>query len=291
MSLFFKLVWYNQRLLVYPSGFEDRPRNVLTPNLWKLPYDDVELTTKDKVTLRCYLIRKPGTKEQQEALGTIIMFHGNAMNHGDTLWAVRKLFKKNFNIFTLEYRGYGHNEGSPSEKGLCIDAQTALDYVLTEPSLSTKPIIYGQSLGGAVAIDVTSRNADKISALIVENTFTSIPDLVKGWPVICHFSFLCTQKWKSGSKVACLPTALPILMLSGLSDEVIPPQHMQNLWEIACRRNQPKQVKSKGDSPTEYIPPAKDAFKTFSFGSHNTTSEQSGYWETVYEFLDQLLTS
>ncbi|KDR71367.1 hypothetical protein GALMADRAFT_127204 [Galerina marginata CBS 339.88] len=290
---FLKLLYYNQRVLVYPSGFEEHPRYVRTPDAYRMPYENVELVTKDKVKLQCHLIRQP-VSSGDEARGTVIMFHGNAMNHGDVAYGAYEFFKKNFNVFTLEYRGYGHCEGSPSEKGLCIDAQAAVDYVLSDPALSNKPlIIYGQSLGGAVAIHATYKNSSKVAALIIENTFTSIPDIVKGWPVIRHFSFLCTQKWKSASKVSQLPTTLPILMLSGLADQVIPCSHMKALWDVASTRSQPKK-KKKGkseDVEEEYKPPQNDIFKSFNRGRHNTTDEQPKYWETLFKFLDNVLSA
>ncbi|PPQ91635.1 hypothetical protein CVT25_013190 [Psilocybe cyanescens] len=259
------MIWYNQRMLVYPSGFEAYPRSVDSPKEYHLPYEDVELVTKDKVKLRCYLIRRD---ELEKARGTVIMFHGNAMNHGEAIPRAAKLFYKGFNVLTVEYRG-----------------SAAIDYILTHPVLSDLPIIiYGQSLGGGVAIHAASKNANKLSALIVENTFTSIPDLVKGLPLIRRFSWLCTQRWKSASKMAHLPTTLPILMLSGLMDEVIPFSHMENLWKVAKTRG--RQKRNKGSLNEQYHPPEEDIYRTFPYGTHNSTFLQFDYWETILEFLD-----
>ncbi|CAG8845549.1 25382_t:CDS:2, partial [Racocetra persica] len=70
---------------------------------------------------------------------------------------------------------YGRSEGTPTEKGLRIDAQAALNYIKkNEVFKDTKLIIYGQSLGGAVAIDLVSRYEEQIDALIIENTFLSV---------------------------------------------------------------------------------------------------------------------
>jgi len=283
-----KILRYGQRLIVYPAGFAEYPRVVITPNYLGLPYEDVELLTKDKVKLYCYLIRKPDG-QHANARGTVIVFHGNAMNHGENLGYASKLFHQNFNVFSLEYRGYGHSEGAPSESGLCRDAQAGLDYVVNDPVLSKLPIIiYGQSLGGGVAIDVTSKNPDKIAALMIENTFTSAPDVLKKFPgIIGHLTFLVTQKWHSAHKVSRMPPTLPILMLSGLEDTVIPPSHMETLWEVASTRNPPRK-RGRGPEP-EYIPPQKDKFKTFGYGEHNTTFHQRKYWPTVFHFLDKVL--
>ena len=85
------------------------------------------------------------------------------------------------NILMVEYRGYGLSTGRPDEKGLNIDGQTALDYVRERKDLSgSKIVVYGQSLGGAVSIQLVARNLEQgdIAALILENTFTSIRKLI-----------------------------------------------------------------------------------------------------------------
>lgn len=148
----------------------------------------------------------------------------------------------------------------------------------------TTQILYGQSLGGAVAIDLASRNPSKVSpdpkqratlnfyfihrsqinALIVENTFTSLPGVVRGWPIIGIFSFICLQKWDSASKLPRIPKALPILMLSGDMDQVVPRKHMHTLWEIATKRG----GSDTGSNEQSDVPPSKDVFKSFMWGSH-----------------------
>lgn len=78
----------------------------------------------------------------------------------------------------------------------------------------------------------------QIRALILENTFLSLPRLVPtALPVLGPFAFLCHQKWDSASKVQLIPRKTPVLMLSGLKDEVVPCEHMQGLWEIVKRRD------------------------------------------------------
>jgi len=219
--------------------------------------------------------------------GSVIMFHGNGMNYGDCLSGGAHLVKMGYTVLILSYRGYAHSDGLPSEKGLQKDAQAALDYLLADDELSQKPIIlYGRSLGGAVAIDLASRHPSKINALIVENTFTSLPGVVRGWPIIGIFSFICLQKWNSASKLPRIPKALPILMLSGDRDQVVPRIHMHTLWEIATKRGE----NDKGSNEQSDLPPSKDVFQSFRYGSHVDTDHQAGYWSAVEEFLDSLNT-
>ncbi|KAF8231204.1 alpha/beta-hydrolase [Tricholoma matsutake] len=288
------LVCHGQKFLVYPSAYVDHPRFVHSPNHYGFQHEDLELLTLDGVTLRCYLLRPGQTRPKRKnsrhsetdygtpSLGSVIMFHGNGMNYGDCITGAGQIINMGYTVLILSYRGYAHSEGSPSEKGLQRDAQAALDYLLADNHLAHKPIIlYGQSLGGAVAIDLASRNPSKISALIVENTFTSLPGVVRGWPIIGVFSFLCFQRWNSASKLPRVPKDLPILMLSGDLDEVVPRRHMHTLWDIATKRGSV----AKGSKEQSNGPPAKDVFKSFTYGTHVDTYHQAGYWPTIEAFL------
>lgn len=70
---------------------------------------------------------------------------------------------------------YGLSEGSPSEAGMRSDAQLALDYIKSHPLLeNTKVILYGQSIGGAVSVDLAATNPDRIAGVILENTFLNL---------------------------------------------------------------------------------------------------------------------
>lgn len=110
------------------------------------------------------------------------MFHGNAGNIGHRIPIAQVLeVSLACNVLMLEYRGYGNSTGTPDEKGLAIDAQAGLDYIRERVETAhTKIIVYGQSLGGAVATQLVVNNQDKedIAALVLENTFTCIKDMI-----------------------------------------------------------------------------------------------------------------
>ena len=77
----------------------------------------------------------------------------------------------------------------------------------------------------------------QIRALILENTFLSLPRLVpSALPVLGPFAFLCHQKWDSASKIPLIPAETPMLLLSGVRDEVVPREHMRGLWELVEKR-------------------------------------------------------
>lgn len=174
----------------------------------------------------------------------------------------------------LSYRGYGKSQGSANEAGMKIDAQAALDYIVNK-NMSDKIIVYGQSIGGAVAIDLTAKNQGKVDLLIVENTFLSlvftinkrklIPQVL---PRIPFIKYLCTQVWNSEATITSIE--LPILFLSGSRDELVPSSHMRGLHSAANG----KQLKE---------------FVSFASGTHNDTCVQPGYFEAIQAFWAKVL--
>ncbi|KAF8166178.1 alpha/beta-hydrolase [Pholiota molesta] len=276
----FQYVWNWQRMLVYPPAYfyigEDyyEPEDMFGPH-----WANVILTTKDSVELHCYLIKNNEEEEVKRSRGTFIMFHGNAMFKSNLLPYAYDAFSAHFNVLAVEYRGYPGNKGRPSEKGLRLDAQAALDYILADPILSTKPVIaFGQSMGGAVAIALTSRNVPKIRALV---------------------------RWNSRRRIGTLPSELPVLMLSGLRDTVVPAGDMQRLWGAAQRRHgrggrwdavrrlvTRRKTSGAGDGKhTEadnQEQAARDEFFTFEYGGHVDTRAERGYVEALHAFLDKV---
>lgn len=118
----------------------------------------------------------------------------------------------------LEYRGYGLSTGAPNEEGLVIDAQTGLDYIRSRDDLkNTKIVVFGQSIGGAVAIDLVSKNqeAGDVKGLILENTFLSIAKMIpSAVPVAKWLTPFCHEYWRSEQMLPKI-TSVPILFLSG----------------------------------------------------------------------------
>ncbi|KAJ3202703.1 hypothetical protein HK099_001766 [Clydaea vesicula] len=207
---------------------------------------------------------------------------------GHRLPIARLLYKLlKCNIFLLSYRGYGFSEGEPNEVGLKIDAQTALDYIKNHEILkNTKLIAYGQSIGGAVAIDIVSKNENLFEALIIENTFLSIPKLIPTvMPVIAPVKFLCHQKWNNEESIKNLKK-IPILLLSGSKDELVPPSHMLELFKIL------KEVRrcniKKKDNLLMEDEDLKLVWKEFANGTHNDTCMQDNYFKFIFEFLHNL---
>jgi fermentation-respiration switch protein FrsA (DUF1100 family) len=186
-------------------------------------FEELVIPTSDGEKLSAFYIRGP--RGSNNANTTVLMFHGNAGNIGHRLPIARMII--NFigcNVFMLEYRGYGLSTGEPDESGLYLDAQTALEYLRNRAETSDhKLVIYGQSLGGAVASKLVAKNqkAGDIAGLILENTFLSMRKLIPSViPPARYLTYLCHQVWPTDSVIPNI--AIPILFLSGLQDEIVP---------------------------------------------------------------------
>ncbi|KAH9481081.1 Protein bem46 [Psilocybe cubensis] len=254
------------------------------------PFEDITVVTEDGIKIRCYLIQKKDSETYADARGTIILFHGNSADRGDLLEPFASQWWNEYNVLLAEYRGYGLSEGTPTEKRCPV-----VDYVRHHPLLSVLPIIlYGHSLGGAVAIHVASENSDKIDALILENTFASLAAVVRdipivGWPL----SVFCPDKWNSVEKISRIPQDIPILLLGGMKDEVLKLHHMKSLWRAVKKRNATKSLQNSSQTGGEEkeagdLYAVQDQFIIFPDGLHSTTHEESGYWTVTFGFLDSV---
>eukprot|EP00899_Mesostigma_viride_P015475 jgi/Mesvir1/23929/Mv10704-RA.1 len=172
---------------------------------------------------------------------TLLFLQENAGNISHRLIPIQYLMDRlECNVFMLSYRGYGESEGTPSEKGLRADAQAALDHLLTREDIDPKTVFaFGRSLGGAVAAQLVHDNPGKLRGLILENTFTSIIDMVgKMFPFLRHvvgagkpLNFLVRSKWHTLGIIGDIQE--PVLLLSGSLDEMVPPHHMKELHRAA----------------------------------------------------------
>lgn len=141
------------------------------------------------------------------------------------------------NILLVAYRGYSESEGEPSEEGLQKDGVAILDHVFSRNDIDKKKIVvHGRSLGGAVAIYALSHETKRefpVAGVILENTFTSIPDMVKKLFYYVHplKYFVLRNFWPSIDRVSRINC--PKFFISGLQDEIVPAAQMKELYQRA----------------------------------------------------------
>lgn len=263
------LLYFKQNELIYPRNVPvDARTEVPSPRQFGITdFEDLQIPTPDGESLHAFFLRQPKSRLRRNI--TVLMFHGNAGNIGHRV-PIAKAIQDTLqcNVILLEYRGYGMSTGTPDEAGLKIDAQTGLDYMRQRPETSdTKFVIYGQSLGGAVAISLVASNQEQgdIGGLILENTFLSIRKLIPNiFPPARYLARLCHQYWTSEDVLPKI-TKVPILFLSGLKDELVPPSNMTQLFAV-CKSE-------------------RKVWRTLPNGGHNDSVAEPGYFDHIHSFV------
>ncbi len=194
-----------------------------TPVSFGLSFEDVYFTSSDGVKLHGWLIKADNARRN------LIYCHGNAGNISDRAGKIKSFHAMGLNVFIFDYRGYGRSEGVPSEEGLYRDATSAFDWLSNRPDIGKFPIVvYGTSLGGAVAVDLASkRNA---AALVADSTFASAKDMAR-----IHFpavpSFIIGADFNSARKIRSIKA--PKLIIHSRTDEIVPFSQARKLFDAA----------------------------------------------------------
>lgn len=206
--------------------FPDYPTRVVSPPeaSLRLEYRVVKLGTEDHVRLSGWLVPSEADR------GVIIFFHGNAGNIGDRVHRYVELNKLGYGVLAVDYRGYGDSEGVPDESGLYKDALACYRYVAdTLGTPATRIVLYGQSLGSAVAVDLATRVTH--AALVVEGAFTSAADRGQELYPFLPVRWMMRNRFDSLKKIPGIRT--PKLFIHARDDEVIPVSHGRKLFEAA----------------------------------------------------------
>ncbi len=170
-----------------------------------------------------------------------LYLHGSRWDLQGQLFRIEQLHAFGFSVLAIDYRGFGKSSGElPSEATVYEDAQIAWDrFKVLEPDPG-KRFIYGHSLGGAVAIDLAARLSNAMPpggevparGLIVESTFTTLSDIARSLTVSwLPAETLLTQKFDSLKKIT--QVRLPVLIVHGADDRMVPPRFSQELYDAA----------------------------------------------------------
>lgn len=220
------LRWYEPRLIYYPhlpSRLHEQ-----TPNALGFAFDDAHLSAQDGNKIHGWFV------PIEEAKAPVVLFlHGNAGNISHRLERLKIFRELGVHLLLLDYRGYGQSEGVPNENGTYLDALAAYQWLIQEKEFDPKRIvIYGESLGTAIAVDLTAKQP--CGGVVLEAPFTSIGDMAQRMFPVLPVRRLVRNRYDSLSKIAQVHA--PILIFHSRRDEVIPFSHAERLARASRAR-------------------------------------------------------
>lgn len=208
-----------------------------TPDQRGHTYESVSFLSGDGVQLTGWWLPSAGTPK-----GTVIHFHGNAQNMTTHVQFAEWLPDKGYNLFVFDYRGYGKSEGTPTRVGLVRDGLAALRTVSQRADVDLDRLfIWGQSLGGTVALQTMMRSEIPVRAALIDSTFSShgkiASDKMKAlpWflqPLRLFRPLFISSGFDAKDAVKRLPD-LPLYFIHGERDPIIPFSHSQRLHELS----------------------------------------------------------
>ena len=204
-----------------------------TPQDYGLDYQDVWLDIEQEQIHGWWI---QATKASAPA---IVYFHGNGSNNGDHSEIAALFYQLDVSVLLIDYRGYGKSSSIfPNETRVYADAEAAWQYLIQRHIKPEQIFVYGHSLGGAIAIELATKHPN-MAGLITEGTFTSIQDMASLTPGFRLFplKWIITQPFNSINKIESL--RMPILILHGKKDGVVPSYMSEKLFAAAP---QPKQL-------------------------------------------------
>ena len=216
------IYFYQRNLLYHPS--ENNYQN----DEAQFNYEEVNIKVENEIRLKSWLIKKDFNKFK-----TLLIFHGNAGDLSNRIYKLNELNKLDINILLISWRGFSGNKGSPSEKNLYKDAEASIKWLNKKNVKNNQIILYGESLGTGVAVEMAKKN--HFNSIILESPFTSIENSAKIYYPYLPVKFLLKDRYDSISKIKMINS--PILIMHGEKDDVIPFSMGKKLFEKA---NHPK---------------------------------------------------
>ena len=220
-------------LLFYPS-----PAHVLQPDDLGIEYRDIEFNAADGTRLHGWWLYTQAPRQ-----GTVLFFHGNAENISTHIGHVYWLVGYGYDVVAVDYRGYGKSAGTPSLDGSVQDIQATLAYVDGGLATPGEPMfVIGQSIGGSLSVAALAQSElkQRLSGIIIIGSFSDYHKITRQalsgfwltWPLQWPLSFTVDNSYSPEKFIARL-SPVPLLIMHGEYDQVVPVEHGRRLFELA----------------------------------------------------------
>ena len=216
------IYFYQRNLLYHPS------ENNYQGDKIQFDYEEIFIKVDEEIKLKSWIIEKDFKKYK-----TLVIFHGNAGHLSNRIYKLNELYKLDINILLISWRGFSGNRGSPTEQNLYKDAEAAIKWLNSKEIQSNKIILYGESLGTGVAVEIGKKNI--FNSIILESPFTSMENAAKIYYPYLPVKLLLKDKYDSINKIKIIKT--PILIMHGMKDDIVPFSMGKELFNKA---NNPK---------------------------------------------------
>lgn len=214
------------------------------PTDWGLNYEDVSFEAGDGTRLHGWFFSLQGKNP------CILFCHGNAGNISHRIENVKLLVDYGLQVFIYDYRGYGRSGGRPSETGIYQDGLAACDYLVKRKKISPdRIIIFGRSLGAAVAMEIATKR--DIRSLIIESAFTSTKDMAKSMFLFQLLSPFLPPHYNNLEKIRAV--TVPKLIIHGEIDEIVPFSMGQRLYQTASDPKYFLPIRGAGHNDTYFV--------------------------------------
>jgi len=190
--------------------------------------EKVNITTIDNITLLGWFHKKDLNKFK-----TIIYFHGNAGTLDNRIHKLNHFKDMDVNFLIIAWRGFSGNQGSPSEKGLYIDGQSAINWALKQGVIEEDIILYGESLGTGIATELAQHK--NFAGVILETPFTSMINAAKNFYPYIPVNLLLKDRFENFKKIKNINS--PVLIMHGEQDTIVPFTMGKTIYQLA---NEPK---------------------------------------------------
>ena len=195
-----------------------------------LRFEDIQFQSQDGTALHGWYL--PADKK----FGSILFLHGNAENLSTHVWATTWLQAAGYSVFIFDYRGYGQSASDADLEGAFLDAQAAFNWLAGRET--NKVIVYGQSLGGAIALGAFSNAefTDRIAAFVFEGVFSSYRRIAREklaaffltWPLQYPLSLLVSDQY-APDRMAASFRNIPTVVVHSEQDRIVPFHHGEEL--------------------------------------------------------------